>query len=89
MVVLIDLLVRSGHRVEIRAVLRASYIAEIRDIFGEPVGNLEYRSALDEPEEQARGVSYASFDVDVERHPDRTFRLVQTALLQIEDPCVL
>lgn len=74
---LIERLVRSGHCVELRAVFYDSYVAEVRDLFGVPVGNIEYRSPLDEPTEHARGLSYASFDIDVQQYPDRTFALIR------------
>jgi hypothetical protein len=60
LVELMRVLARAGFRIDLQAVHFDSYFAVVRDDSGEAVGNIEYRSPLDEAEEYARGLSYAS-----------------------------
>lgn len=76
---LVRVLVRRGHRVELRAVHYDSYAAVVRNAFGQTIGTIEYRSPLDEPTEYARGLSYAGV-FDMQLWPDRTFAIVRTVL---------
>jgi len=67
---LVAILAVGGYRIDIRRVLRASYHAIVFD-GATVVGDIAYRSNLDEREPHARGLSYAVL------RPDRTLRLVQ------------
>jgi hypothetical protein len=58
---LVDALLRAGFRVELRSVHTASYHAVIFNGFKQEVGDIEYRSAEDEPHGWAQGLSYAGY----------------------------
>jgi hypothetical protein len=79
LVALIRALVRAGLRVELRAVLFDSYAAVVRNELEQRVGDIEYRSPLDEPAEYARGLSYASV-YDPQHFADHAFRVAQRVL---------
>ena len=69
-------LMSRGYVVEARAARRASFTAKVINQLDVPVGEIQYRDPVDEPNEQAQGISYSSFD----SHRDATFELVMQVL---------
>lgn len=72
---LVAILAAGGYRIDIRRVLHASYHCTVLDDAGRVVGDLEYRSNLDERSRQARGLSYGA-----SRQTDHALKIVQRFL---------
>ncbi len=80
LVLLLEALIRAGFRVELEAVLQASYRAVIRNAHKQEVGDIEYRAGVDEPCVWAQGISYAGWVFDIERHWDPALDVLRKAL---------
>ncbi len=74
---LIARLERAGYTAEVQPCHIDSWFGEVRDLFGEVVGDLAFRGPIDEPNEYARGLSYTSRLFDLQRFPDRVLAIVR------------
>lgn len=72
-------LLARGYILEMKAVMRGSFHATVRNQLDRVVGDITYRDPQDEPNDYAQGISYGSHVSDPEFDPDITFKQVMEA----------